>query len=464
MSAVLCALVVMSAAMDYVSLASEPIVLGGSAFEHVTFESGGSELRGVLYLAEGKGLKPTIVSLHGNPGAPARGNNPLLTELQTLGFNVFEFNYRGLWGTPGYFSLSNAIEDFESALTLLRSDEFGGKFSIDPNRISVIGFSFGSSTVLSAAIARNDLDLDAIVTFGPCDHGFFGKESMDSNSKIRSFLDGAIEQLFGDEGLIKQPAEIFVSDIQDNAERYSLPPNASALSGFRLYSLAALDDSVCPIEDHVLPLYRALGPSGLELKVVTDNHSFANTSRSKMALMFADWIHEDQPQTRFFQRLASLCGSVFTAQMPADSGQAFAGQKLTAKIENCTKNQIRISLAADEDRSRTWILSRRDGLLQLKHDHRHEDGTPDEITNYGGTVADEGTWLKQSFPADAETAEMIPEAATNVWRLILAPDAQTLTYRLERHGRERFQAILEYDAWATYGREESRPLSEPEAN
>ena len=146
----------------------------------------------------------------------------------------------------------------------------------------------------------------------------------------------------------------------------------------------------------------------------------------------------------FFEAVAGLCAVGFEGAMsfPDDPEHAFAGKLLVAQIAECSPSEIRIPFAVGEDRSRTWILSLGEAGLLLKHDHRHADGTPDEITMYGGWATEGGTALTQSFPADEATAELIPAAATNVWTLALAADGSSLTYSLERHGEPRFAATL----------------------
>lgn len=144
---------------------------------------------------------------------------------------------------------------------------------------------------------------------------------------------------------------------------------------------------------------------------------------------------------QFFHRLTQLCGERFEGE--ASVGDAFGGERLTAWIASCDPDVIRIPFHVGEDRSRTWILRRvPGGGLELKHDHRHADGTPDEITMYGGRTARPGTPLSQSFPADEHTAKLIPAAATNEWFLTLSADGSELTYYLERHGEPRFNAVL----------------------
>ena len=48
------------------------------------------------------------------------------------------------------------------------------------------------------------------------------------------------------------------------------------------------------------------------------------------------------------------------------------------------------------DNLRTWILTRTDSGLRLKHDHRHEDGSDDPVTMYGSDTATPGTAARQN--------------------------------------------------------------------
>lgn len=153
---------------------------------------------------------------------------------------------------------------------------------------------------------------------------------------------------------------------------------------------------------------------------------------------------ESDAQTAYFAKLGSLCGERYEGEMtfPTEGQDSFAGKLLVAEFASCESSEIRVPFAVGEDHSRTWIFSKLEGGLQLKHDHRHEDGTPDEINMYGGMTADSGTELSQSFAADAHTKSLIPEAATNVWTVSLSADASQLTYHLERHAAPRFTAVL----------------------
>jgi hypothetical protein len=155
------------------------------------------------------------------------------------------------------------------------------------------------------------------------------------------------------------------------------------------------------------------------------------------------------PRDALFERIGQLCGQRFEGRAvhSATEGDPMLAARLEMHVETCTEREIRIPFRVGEDRSRTWVLTRSDDGLLLKHDHRHADGTPEELTMYGGWARDGGTALRQSFPADEETAAMLPAAATNVWTLELDP-GRRFVYDLTRHGQPRFRA--EFDL--------SRPL------
>ena len=156
-------------------------------------------------------------------------------------------------------------------------------------------------------------------------------------------------------------------------------------------------------------------------------------------------VGQDQDaRTLFFTTLKSLCGARFegASTFPTDSTDSFAGKLLVATISSCGEEEVRVPFTVGEDRSRTWIFTRIGTGLQMKHDHRHADGTPDAITMYGGMARAGGTALSQSFAADTLTARLIPAAATNVWTVSLSADKRRLTYHLERNGQPRFTAVL----------------------
>lgn len=143
----------------------------------------------------------------------------------------------------------------------------------------------------------------------------------------------------------------------------------------------------------------------------------------------------------FMETLKQHCGKAYegTVVTPIADNDPFAGKKLVMHVRNCDENVIRIPFFVGEDKSRTWVLTMEDGLILLKHDHRHEDGTDDKVTMYGGRTANTGMAGIQFFPADQETADLIPYAANNVWWITV--DETSFTYNLRRIGSDRFFSV-----------------------
>jgi hypothetical protein len=150
----------------------------------------------------------------------------------------------------------------------------------------------------------------------------------------------------------------------------------------------------------------------------------------------------DPPNTVFWKELQKLCGKAFSgavAAAPADD-TTFKDKALVMHVRSCEKDHIRIPFVVGEDRSRTWVLTVRDNRILLKHDHRHQDGSADKVTMYGGWTTNVGMPTRQVFPADQETFNVIPAAAPNVWWIELIP-GEHFSYNLRRMGSERYFSI-----------------------
>lgn len=145
----------------------------------------------------------------------------------------------------------------------------------------------------------------------------------------------------------------------------------------------------------------------------------------------------------FWTELQKLCGKAFAGTVvaaPADD-TTFKDKELVMHVRACEKDRIRIPFFVGADKSRTWVLTRqKNGAILLKHDHRHEDGKPDAVTMYGGLTTSRGSATRQMFPADQQTVDILPAAATNVWWIDLAA-GDYFSYNLRRMGTDRYFSI-----------------------
>ncbi len=146
-----------------------------------------------------------------------------------------------------------------------------------------------------------------------------------------------------------------------------------------------------------------------------------------------------EPADAFMASLQSHCGKAYEGRVvtsdPADA--SFAGKRLVMHVRECRPGEVRIPFHVGDDRSRTWIVTRTATGLRLKHDHRHQDGSPDELTMYGGDTAAPGTARRQEFPVDAESIALFTRtnrtvSNTNVWAVEV--DGASFAYELRRPG------------------------------
>jgi hypothetical protein len=147
------------------------------------------------------------------------------------------------------------------------------------------------------------------------------------------------------------------------------------------------------------------------------------------------------PQDAFFARLTALCGQSFAGRLvTTDAADAdLAGQPMRMTVRDCSAQEIRIPFQIGEDRSRTWVITRTDTGLRLKHDHRDPQGQPVGLHWYGGDTVNAGTAGRQEFPVDQESINqfMAGDAAvsiTNVWAMEVQP-GQAFAYELRRANR-----------------------------
>ena len=155
----------------------------------------------------------------------------------------------------------------------------------------------------------------------------------------------------------------------------------------------------------------------------------------------------------FWNNLQKHCGLAYEGvlEQPKDD-EGFAGKKLVMHVRSCSKSEIRVPFFVGEDQSRTWVFTKKKGVITLKHDHRHEDGSEDEVTQYGGTASNSGSATLQMFPADQYTASLLPRAATNVWSVTL--DGKSYSYNLSRiYNNTLFSVVFDL----------TKPIKTPEA-
>lgn len=109
------------------------------------------------------------------------------------------------------------------------------------------------------------------------------------------------------------------------------------------------------------------------------------------------------PQDAFWTRLQGLCeGAAAGTLIQAPDDQISPDAALLVHFWECGDEELRFPLHVDENRSRTWVFIRHDDHLELRHDHRHEDGSEESNTWYGATTVSDGSASRQEFVTDRD--------------------------------------------------------------
>jgi hypothetical protein len=156
---------------------------------------------------------------------------------------------------------------------------------------------------------------------------------------------------------------------------------------------------------------------------------------------------ESETHQAFFNNLATLCGYAFAGRQAYRShhGESWANRTMIMYVDVCEDDYIHIPFHVDDDWSRTWMFIIEDGRLVFRHQHLHEDGTPEDGSMYGGYANDEGTAFVQYFPADDFTASVIDGGGGNVWIVTIDEEFRYYSYRLDRDGEKRLEIIFDLE-------------------
>jgi len=149
------------------------------------------------------------------------------------------------------------------------------------------------------------------------------------------------------------------------------------------------------------------------------------------------------PQSEWWANMQSLCGNAYAGEMvnyDEEADQGWLNVDVTMHVRECSETEIRIPLHVGDNRSRTWVLTRTDDGITLKHDHRYPDGSAEALHMYGGHTADEGTAYRQEFPVGEFSQQLfhdegIPDSAQNTW-FMEVHTGEKFSYGLTRFNRD----------------------------
>jgi dienelactone hydrolase len=255
----------------------------------ITFTSDGFKVKGLFFPAKGSGLFPTVILLYGFPGG--KGDLFGLGErMSALGINAFAFNYRGTWESEGLWTPETSLGDVKSAISFLKSYKMIRSFSIDTSDISIVGYSYGGGLALLGSLG--DPNVRRVVSIAGGDLNVVArliKESEEFRKSHQAFLDECMADSTVARGLGGKASHKWLLRHKDD---YDLIRHSKELASKAILLIGGWQDQAIPIEDHILPLYRALqkhGAKNLKIVVFDSDHSFENV-RDELAELIITWI------------------------------------------------------------------------------------------------------------------------------------------------------------------------------
>jgi dipeptidyl aminopeptidase/acylaminoacyl peptidase len=251
----------------------------------VTFESKGANIHAVFHLASGVGPLPTVILCPGFPGNDTDVLG-LGQRLMKKGFNALAFNYRGSWGSGGLFKDANSLEDVISAVRFVKSSFVVKEFSVDPSRIALVGYSYGGGMALLGSLS--DSSVKRVVDLAGGNLSVLGRAS----DEFMRELEKKVDQDLSDSGFRAPKARELFAELRADVDKYDLVKHAQALSCKDILIIGACRDQEADLENHILPLFRALqkhGAKQLQIEIFDTDHEFTNV-RSQLADRIVSWL------------------------------------------------------------------------------------------------------------------------------------------------------------------------------
>jgi len=278
----------------------------------IRFPSDGLQLSGVVRLPERDAadrLFPAFIVLHGFGSNKNAGNVLAPCEmLGALGYATLRFDMRGCGeseGERGRVICLEQVSDTRNAVTFLAAHP-----QVDPNRIGLIGSSFGAA--VSIYTAGVDSRVAAVISSGGWGHGerkFRGQHSTPEAwarfigmlEEGRHYRERTGKSLMVSRYDIVPIPELLRKNVAANSIQEFPAETAQSMFDFRaedvignisprpVLLLHSAEDSVTPTEQSIEMFRRAGQPTDLHLFAETDHFMFAEENERVRTVIF-DWL------------------------------------------------------------------------------------------------------------------------------------------------------------------------------
>lgn len=188
---------------------------------------------------------PVLIFFHGFPGITTFDD--VANSLCRAGCIVIIPKHRGAWGSQGFYSMSNCIDDAESLTNYVYSGDFQKKYNADVKNIFLMGHSMGGNTVVNVSKKLNFIK--GIILLAPCDMVTLS-EKVDDKNLVKFFEEN------GANVLKIESMEILVKETREKKNFNKF--NESVKKDLNVFVAVGEYDNVTPAEICVDPMLEEL--------------------------------------------------------------------------------------------------------------------------------------------------------------------------------------------------------------
>jgi pimeloyl-ACP methyl ester carboxylesterase len=247
--------------------------------QQLLIPSHGVGLNALLLVTGGKGPHPTVILMHGLPGNER--NLDLAQAIRRAGWDVLTFTYRGAWGSPGDFSITNSTEDTAAALDFARSDA-GARLGIDAKHIVLAGHSMGGATAAMTAAASHGLD--GLILIDAWNIAMKNSKGAESRAEFIKGFDDFGNSLHG------TTPESVADEVIAKRSQWDLVAAAPRLAGLPILSVSA-KHGIAEANQALVAAIRHAGNRDLTAIEMDTDHSFSD-HRIALSKAVVAWLQK----------------------------------------------------------------------------------------------------------------------------------------------------------------------------